>query len=361
MAALIRYRRAAARLGRNLAVAVMAATGGMVATLQASWSAEFEWRYYSVSPMGHPYSQILDKHFKAIEERSGGKLRIDLISFGETPFKGAEAEKLMRDGLGEMTEWLVGYSTSTYPLLSAPELPFLPTAPMDPAAHIIAADQMWTSPNVAQELQDILDRHKAIRLSRFYWPPQNHWLNAAIDSPDGFKGLKIREFSAEGIDFTTAIGATPVSMTAPDVYAALQRGALDGVVTASTSMLGLKWGEVLSSGYITNFKLTISLILVSQREYEKLPPEVQTILNEEITSATDEILAFLTENEASLHEQLKSEHDFTINYATAEDYAKLREIARTEVWPNWIERVGPEVGRPLINDVLSALGSPERF
>lgn len=345
---------------RGLAIGGLAATGFTMFAASAS-AAEFEWRYYSVSPLGHPYSQILDKHFKEIQKRSGDKLKIDLVYFGETPYKGAEAEKLMRDGLGEMTEWLVGYSTSTYPLLSAPELPFLPTAAMKPADQIPALDKAWQSPSVAAELQGILDRHKAVRLSRFYWPPQNHWLNKAIDGPAGFKGLKIREYSAEGIDFTTAIGATPVSMTAPDVYAALQRGALDGVVTASTSMTGIKWGEVLKAGYITNFKLTISLILVSQREYDKLPPDVQKILTEEVNKATDEILAFMVDNETKLHEQLKKDYGFTITYAKPEDYTALRKIAQEAVWPAWVDRVGPEVGKPLINDVLTALGAPERL
>lgn len=324
-------------------------------------AAEFEWRYYSVSPQMHPYSKILMEGFERINQRSGGRLKINLVYFGETPYKGAEAEKLMRDGLGEMTEWLVGYSTSTYPLLSGPELPFLPTARMDPLTHIAAIDKAWQSPSVAAELQSILDRHKAVRLTRFYWPPQNHWLKTPIQGPAGFKGLKIREFSAEGIDFTTAIGATPVSMTAPEVYAALQRGALDGVVTASTSMTGIKWGEVLKAGYITNFKLTMSLLLVSQREYNKLPPELQTILKEETTKATDQILAFMVDNEAKLHEELKKDYGFTMVYASDPDYAALREIAKTKVWPNWINRVGKEKGTQTINDVLSALGAPERM
>jgi TRAP-type C4-dicarboxylate transport system substrate-binding protein len=106
-------------IGRSLALAAS------LFAPSAVQAADFDWRYYSVSPQGHPYSVIISEAFDRIEQRSGGRLDIDLVYFGETPYKGAEAEKLMRDGLGEMTEWLVSYSTSTYPLLSAPELPFL--------------------------------------------------------------------------------------------------------------------------------------------------------------------------------------------------------------------------------------------
>ncbi|MBJ3778114.1 TRAP transporter substrate-binding protein [Acuticoccus mangrovi] len=336
------------------------AAGLTMAAFQAQ-AAEFEWQYFSVAPPLHPYAQILTKHFDAIEERTNGDLDINLVYFGETPYKGAEAEKLMRDGLVEMTEWLLGYSTSTYPILSGPELPFLAPSRTDATEMIKAMDGAWASEDVAAALDDILKRHDAVKLSRFYWAPQNHWLTKPIDGPDGFKGLKIREFSAEGVDFTEAIGATPVSMTAPDVYSALQRGTLDGVVTASTSMTGLKWGEVLKAGYITNFKLTISLILVSQEAYDRLPPEYQTILKEEVDAATSEILDYMASGEEEMHELLKSEYGFTITYASEEDYNTLREIAKEAVWPNWIERVGADRGKPVVNGVLEALGAKERM
>lgn len=336
-------------------IAVLSTLACTMAFTQPAISADFQWSYYSVSPQMHPYSEILNRAFDRIEERSDGRLSIDLVFFGETPYRGAEAEKLMRDGLVEMTEWLLGYSTSTYPLLSGPELPFLPDRPMDPAEHIIAIDQAWQSATVKDELDGILDQHDAIRLSRFYWPPQNHWLTQPIDSPEGFRGMKIREFSAEGIDFTTAIGAIPVSMTAPEVYTGLQRGALDGVVTASTSMIGLNWGEVLSAGYITNFKLSISLILVSERAFESLPDDIKPILQEEIETATQEILDFMVANETELHRELEAEHGFTMNYATQEHYNQLREIAQTEVWPAWVSRVGADVGQPMLDGVLQSL------
>ena len=347
------------RFGRAIARTLMVA--GLALTAVEAQAAKFEWQYFSVAPPLHPYAEILTKHFDAIEERTDGELSIDLVYFGETPYKGAEAEKLMRDGLVEMTEWLLGYSTSTYPILSGPELPFLAPSRTGANEMIAAMDGAWASEDVSAALGEILARHDAKQLSRFYWAPQNHWLTEPIDSPDGFKGLKIREFSAEGIDFTKAIGATPVSMTAPDVYSALQRGTLDGVVTASTSMTGLKWGEVLKAGYITNFKLTISLILVSEDAFDSLPPEYQTVLQEEVDAATTEILEYMASGEEAMHEQLKKEYGFTINYATDEDYTKLRNIAKEAVWPNWVERVGPDSGKPVVNGVLEALGAPERM
>lgn len=349
------------RLSASLFGLVVAAVGAILFAATPASAAEFEWRYYSVVGVSHPYGKILSDGFKRIEERTGGKLKITLVSFGETPYKGSEAEKLMRDDLGDMTEWLLGYSTGTYPLLSGPELPLLTAKPLDPASLIKAMNRAWETPALKQTLEKLLKDHRARRISSFYWPPQNHWLRSKIDGPAGFKGLKIREFSAEGIDFTKAIGAVPVSITAPEVYTALQRGTLDGAVTASTSMTGLKWGEVLKAGYITNHKLTISLIIVNERKFNRLPKDVQDVLTSEVSRSTAEILDFMVKNESELHKQLVKDYGFSMVYATPADYAALRKVAAEEVWPAWIKRVGPAVGKPIINGVLEALGAPERF
>jgi TRAP-type C4-dicarboxylate transport system substrate-binding protein len=222
-------------------------------------------------------------------------------------------------------------------------------------------DRAWQTPELKQTVEKLLKDHRAVRLSSFYWPPQNHWLKTKIDGPAGFKGLKIREFSAEGIDFTKAIGAVPVSITAPEVYTALQRGTLDGAVTASTSMTGLKWGEVLKAGYITNHKLTISLIIVNERKFNRLPKDVQEVLTTEVNRSTAEILDFMVKNETEIHKQLVKDYGFSIVYATPADYAALRKIAADQVWPSWINRVGPATGKAIINEVLEALGAPERY
>jgi TRAP-type C4-dicarboxylate transport system substrate-binding protein len=324
-------------------------------------AAEFQWRYYSVVGPAHPYGKILADGFKRIEERTGGRLKITLVSFGETPYKGSEADKLMRDDLADMTEWLLGYSTGTYPLLSGPELPLLAPQPLGPEAMIKAINKAWETPALKQTVDKLLKDHRAIRLGSFYWPPQNHWFRTKVDGPAGFKGMKIREFSAEGIDFTKAIGAVPVSITAPEVYTALQRGALDGAVTASTSMTGLKWGEVLKAGYITNHKLTISLVLINERRFNRLPKDIQDVLTAEVARSTGEILDFMVRNEAELHKQLMKDYGFAMVYATPADYAALRKVAAEQVWPAWVKRVGPATGRAVINEVLEALGAPERF
>ena len=346
----------------KLKLAGLAATFAFAAALAAgnAAAADFNWRFYSiVSPM-HPYGKILTDGFKRIEEKSGGKLKIEFVAFSETPYKGSEAERVVRDGLGEMTEWLLAYSTSTYPLLSAAELPYLPTKRLDPAEQAETMDKVWSSPALADSLGKILKSSRAVRLGHFYYPPQNHWFNKPVTKVEDFKGLKIREYSAEGIDFTTALGAVPVSLTAPEVYTALQRGTLDGAVSASTSMTGLKWGEVLKTGFISNFKMSISLILVNERKYNQLPPEVRDVLRSELDRSTKEIMDFMVKNEPELLVQLTKDYNFTITTASDADYTAMRQVAKEKVWPNWVKRVGPE-GQALVNDLLSTLGAPERM
>lgn len=112
-----------------IGVAAIVVLSGAMAPAAAQ---NFKWRYYSVPSAGHSYSVRLIEGFKKIEERSNGRLKIELVPYGTTPYKASDALKLLRDGLGDMGEWLIGYNTNTYPLLNVPELPYIFPKKMTP-------------------------------------------------------------------------------------------------------------------------------------------------------------------------------------------------------------------------------------
>ncbi|MCW5886847.1 MAG: TRAP transporter substrate-binding protein DctP [Anaerolineales bacterium] len=323
-------------------------------------AATWEWRYYSIVGTTHPYGKIQVEMLKRIEERTQGRLKIRHVSYGETPYKASDAPTVLRDGLGEMSDWLIGYSTSTYPLLSGPELPFLPVKPESPDLLLAASDKAWGAPAIQKELSGILSRNRVVAFGSYYWPPQNYWWRKPFNSAGDFRGLRLREFSAEGIDFARAVGAVPVSLTAPEVYSALQRGVVDGVITSASTLTGLKWGEVLSHGYVANVKLVNNLMLTSSTAFAKLPDDVGLVLKEEVEAGGKALRKFMVEDEARILKELKEKYGMTLVLVDHADYGALRKIAQQEVWAKWIERVGPE-GKSIINSVLEALNAPERF
>ena len=321
----------------------------------------FKWIFPTSVPDSHPYGQIFEKHFKIIAEKSNGRLIIDHVSWGETPYKGFEALRLLRDGLIPSCQILFGYVSGDAPLLGGPELHFmLPKLTLDLNEYYAAYTKCWNDPKVRVVTDSILKKFNAVSLGVHYWGPQNWYTRPPLTKPSEFAGMKIREYSAEGSDMLKALGASAMVITAPEVYTGLQRGVVDGVVTAVQSMLSLKWGEVLKYEYVANPKPAGNFFGVSRKAFESLPADLQQLLTEEALAACEEINEWVIKDTPATIEILKKDYDWTITEATQEDYQKLRELAKKHVWSAWLDRVGPE-GKEMLNACFKAMSAPDRY
>ena len=73
-----------------------------------------------------------------------------------------------------------------------------------------------------------------------------------IKKPEDFKGLKIRGYSELASETIKALGASPVTMGAGEVYMALQRGTIDGQSSGAPAMRDRKMYEVTKFLTVTN-------------------------------------------------------------------------------------------------------------
>ena len=119
-----------------------------------------------------------------------------------------------------------------------------------------------------------------------------------IDKPD-FKGLKIR-VSPVYTPLVNALGGAPISMTPGEIFTGLERKVVDGFGWTYTGIDTLGLHEV--SKYVIDhpFYSLDTVVLMNKAVYDKLPPDVQTALNE--VGAELEI-----RHSAYMAEQLKKE------------------------------------------------------
>ncbi len=316
-------------------------------------AAEYRWRLYGALPTTHDYPKRLMEGLKKIEERSGGRMSIRYSYYSETPYKVTDALTVMRDGLAEMTEWLPSYSAGTYPVLAAPELPFLLPSRTSAAEGQAAINRAWASPPVDAAMKRVLADHGAQLLGRYYFEPMNFWFVKPVQEIEGFRDRKVRVYSPELADLMSQVGSSPVNLSTTEVYTALQRNVLDGVITGAGNIRGSKWNEVLRSGYITNLMFTSTSILVSRKALEKLPADLQAIVVDEMKKTTDALQTFMPQSDAAKQADLKTA-GFTIAEASPEDYARFREIAANGVWPSWSKRAGGE-SEQILKDINSAI------
>jgi TRAP-type C4-dicarboxylate transport system substrate-binding protein len=121
------------------------------------------------------------------------------------------------------------------------------------------------------------------------------------------KGLRLRA-QTDAIDVLRRLGADPVNMPMSDVYSALAKGVIDGVVAPADTIRSLHFSEV--GRYFSTIRFSRGAYparAMSDRTWRKLPPDLQKLLadskpvweaalNREILGAEQAGIAFGREN-----------------------------------------------------------------
>lgn len=100
-----------------------------------------------------------------------------------------------------------------------------------------------------------------------------------INTPDDFKGLKIRVQSSKPmIDMVTALGASAIPMATGDVYSALQTGVVDGAENNWPSYLSFNHYEVAKHITIDEHTRIPEMIAMSKTTWDNIMPEDQKLV-----------------------------------------------------------------------------------
>lgn len=93
---------------------------------------------------------------------------------------------------------------------------------------------------------------------------------------EDMKGLKLMGFGGSVLRETIlALGGTPVFVSAPDTFIALQRGVVDGVVWALGSMVPWKFHEICKYVTVTGLALTGINYGLKKKSFDALPPDLR--------------------------------------------------------------------------------------
>jgi TRAP-type C4-dicarboxylate transport system substrate-binding protein len=115
----------------------------------------------------------------------------------------------------------------------------------------------------------------------FSWPPQNLFgRGPQIKSIEEFAGRKFRTTDGKQSEMLKRLGGSAVSLTLAEVPLAVERGVVDGFMTAGFNVVGAKWSEFVNWGYIPGIHAGgPDYIMVNIDAYKKLKPEVRAVLD----------------------------------------------------------------------------------
>lgn len=160
---------------------------------------------------------------KAIEERSGGKITVDIV-WGQAIASYADVDDALADGRVDLAFTLPSYTPAEYPAFDAlgTAMSTLPSSPVasDLAANAAGVQAAWETPEVIAEFED---KNLVPLIPMLAAGGYSTMCSKPMASLDDWKGKQLRVGSAAAGKQVTDLGATPVSLSFPETYEALQR------------------------------------------------------------------------------------------------------------------------------------------
>jgi TRAP-type C4-dicarboxylate transport system substrate-binding protein len=179
------------------------------------------------------------------------------------------------------------------------------------------------------------------------WPfgPQVFLCNSAMTSLADLNGLKVRSFTASMSTLLENLGATPVTLSFPEVYPALQRGVASCGVTSPTSSNTGKWPEVTTHLYPLSVSGSVQAHMVNLAWLNGLTPAQRTTFD----AAMAEMEAALWDVAINTNDTAQScstggpcpeggiytAYQMTLVPVTDADKARVADISLTKVLPEW--------------------------
>jgi TRAP-type C4-dicarboxylate transport system substrate-binding protein len=303
----------------------------------------FEWDYVLFVGLEHHYGQLAQEFADDVRERTDGRLDITVRPAGELPYGADEYLARTGDGSMEMADALATFMAGGCRVGAMPALPML-------VPDFETFDEIW--PILEPEVEGCIQASGADLLYTYLWPTQNVWGSGEpVDSIDDVAGLTIRQTSPEHGAMIEAMGGEAVTLTTEEVPPAIQRGVMDGLLTAALNAWSGSWYEFLDWAYIVDAGIVPSYILVNADAYESLPEDLRAALDEAAAAATERNNTRTVEAEQEARELLQSEGSVTFNQASDEERTEIAEMME-DIWTTWAEGAG---ATPVLEEVRAAV------
>ncbi|MFV0473795.1 MAG: TRAP transporter substrate-binding protein DctP [Pikeienuella sp.] len=311
-----------AYLAASAAIALFAFAGEAVAT---------EW---NVSTWGkrRAFTENLEKIAELVAAKTDGGFTMN-ISYG-----GLSNAKENLDGIQigafEMAQLCAGYHEDKNPALTVLELPFLGVSTL--AEEVAVSNAVYATDAAKKDM----DRWNAMLLMP---SPMPQYTLVGTGAPrvtlKDFEGMRVRATGGLGSAFS-AIGAVPTSMTASEVYNALESGVIDSASFAQHAHLSFRtidigkwWTENLNPGTVN------CPVVVNKDAYAALSDEERAALDEAAVEAVEFYVRNYEENVIAKWNAILEEKGIEKVRISDDQIAAFREAAGGPVRAAWIEKM----------------------
>jgi tripartite ATP-independent transporter DctP family solute receptor len=298
-------------------------------------------KYGLNSPEGHPAVAGMKKFAELVAAKSGGKMKVQLFLNGSLGSDQATLSAL-KGGTVEMAVMNSGILASEVKALEVFDFPFLFNNEKE-------ADAIVDGPIGKKMYAALLDKG-IVGLAYQELGFRNITTGKrALNKVDDIVGLKLRVIpNAINVDWVKALGANPTPMPFPEVYAALEQGAIDGQENPISVIAANKFWEVQKFVGLTNHQYNPQSVIFSKKVWDTLSAADKKILEDSALEAAIVQRAAARASVAANLELLKT-NGMTVTQLSPAEVTKLREKMKPVV-----EKHSALVG-PIVAEVQAQL------
>jgi len=177
-----------------------------------------------------------------------------------------------------------------------------------------------------------------------------------LESVASFSGLKLRTTGGAMDLMAGKLGAVSVRMAAPDVYEAISRGTLDGLIFPWSSVLAYDvGGQVKHATSGENFGSFVAIYLISEAKWQQLPEEARKVIQQAGDETVPAACAKIDEDEAGAIAKLQ-EMGVEVKELPAAEKEKVTGLLNgvAEEWAADLEKNG-RAGAAVLTEFRDAL------
>jgi TRAP-type C4-dicarboxylate transport system substrate-binding protein len=327
-----------------------------ICTLLASWAVEplfaadaTTLRVADSFPAGHYISDQITKWFmERVTSETGGKVAFQYYP-SEQLGKAKDLLSLTQTGVTDIGYVAPSFVTDKLPLSVVAELPlhFSKSCEGTRAFYKLATDGILAE----RELKPAGVR----LLFTVVLPPYQIFLrNTSFPDVDAIKGLKIRTSGSAKELAVQRLGAVSLQIASPDVYQALSRGTIDGMLFPYSSIFSYDVQDLVKSASVdANFGSFVVTYVISEKRWKTLAPDVQQAMLKVGRETTERACEISQRNEMQDQEKLKSRGVAEVQFSSSDKERVEKEMS--EVSQKWAKELDGR-GKPG-SEVLAAFES----
>jgi C4-dicarboxylate-binding protein DctP len=292
-----------------------------------------------------PKGQAAEKFKEVVEQRSGGRVKVEIYPNSELYGDKDELQALQSNSVQMLAPSSAKFTTIA-PALQVLDLPFLFDS-VDDIPNVVSPDSA-SGKAIYENAALATNNIKVMGL----WDNGLKQLssNTEMRTPESLAGQSFRIQPSDVLRTQfEKWGASSTPMAFSEVYNALQQGVVNGQENPYSNIESQKMHTVQSHITESNHGYIGYVLVINNQFLESLPPDLQEI----VQASADEASTYNREVAAKLNEEAKA----TIQQAGTTQILELspeeRQVFKERVVPSVWEQYADVIGPDLVNDLLA--------